>query len=351
MHCGSCGRTVGDADPPARSGSAAAAQVRGRSLDGAGGHRVDHQIVRAVLAGRLARCLSAAFSVGVDSPGDARAPPRTDRALARTRCAAAAVCLARRRVRGRARRSRVRSVGPAVMRLESGAAHAPPAGFAASDDGFVASQLGDGGEDGAPVAVEERDDGPPRGTGTWGSECRSVVRASWPKACRQAAVGVASPRAARLLVPAARAVSARRLRWAGNSTLRWQSRRRRRRGEAPRVVGRRRGHDEVKSDPGGRRGRPAVDVMRYGAPGGDIDVRRVDLDDGQVVGGRPRLRAGGFRGSTAARQVAGRLAVSRGALGNVTSAGRGRRRRRGAGRPAGRRGERLCQPCGVRAPR
>ena len=43
---------------------------------------------------------------------------------------------------------------------ESGVAHAPPAGFAAGDDGFVASQLGDGGEDGAPVAVEERDDAP-----------------------------------------------------------------------------------------------------------------------------------------------------------------------------------------------
>ena len=35
---------------------AGAAQVRGRSFDGAGGHRVDHQIVRAVLASRLARC-------------------------------------------------------------------------------------------------------------------------------------------------------------------------------------------------------------------------------------------------------------------------------------------------------
>ena len=35
---------------------AGAAPVRGRSLDGGGGHRVDHQIGRAVLARRLARC-------------------------------------------------------------------------------------------------------------------------------------------------------------------------------------------------------------------------------------------------------------------------------------------------------
>ena len=44
--------------------------------------------------------------------------------------------------------------------LEPGVAYAPPAGFAAADDGFVAFQLGDGGEDGAPVAVEQRDDAP-----------------------------------------------------------------------------------------------------------------------------------------------------------------------------------------------
>ena len=35
---------------------AGAAEVRGRSFHGAGGHRVDHQIVRAVLASRFVRC-------------------------------------------------------------------------------------------------------------------------------------------------------------------------------------------------------------------------------------------------------------------------------------------------------
>ena len=39
--------------PPAGAG---AARVRGRTLDGAGGHRVDHQLVRAILASRLACC-------------------------------------------------------------------------------------------------------------------------------------------------------------------------------------------------------------------------------------------------------------------------------------------------------
>ena len=50
-----------------------------------------------------------------------------------------------------------------------------------------------------------------------------------------------------------------------------------------RVVGRRRDHDEPERGPGGRRGRPAVDVMRQREPGGDVDVRRVDLDGWQVV--------------------------------------------------------------------
>ena len=54
-----------------------------------------------------------------------------------------------------------RSAGGAGLdELEPGVAHAPPAGLAAGDDGFAAPQLGDGGEDGAPVAVEERDDAP-----------------------------------------------------------------------------------------------------------------------------------------------------------------------------------------------
>ena len=44
-------------------------------------------------------------------------------------------------------------------------------------------------------------------------------------------------------------------------------------------------HDEPERGAGGRRGRPAVDVMRHGEPGGDVDVRRVDLDGVQVVEG------------------------------------------------------------------
>ena len=50
--------------------------------------------------------------------------------------------------------------GAGLDELESGVAHAPSAGLAARDDGFVAPQLGHGAEDGAPVAVEERDDAP-----------------------------------------------------------------------------------------------------------------------------------------------------------------------------------------------
>ena len=46
-------------------------------------------------------------------------------------------------------------VGACVDELESGVAHAPSAGLAGGDDGFLAPQLGDGAEDGAPVAVEE----------------------------------------------------------------------------------------------------------------------------------------------------------------------------------------------------
>ena len=50
--------------------------------------------------------------------------------------------------------------GTCLDELEPGVEHAPPAGLAGGDDGFVAPQLGDGAEDGAPVAVEERDDAP-----------------------------------------------------------------------------------------------------------------------------------------------------------------------------------------------
>ena len=58
------GGWVARAFPPA-----GAAQIRGRSLGGGGGRRVDHQIAGAVLASRFARCRGpAAFPVGVDSP-------------------------------------------------------------------------------------------------------------------------------------------------------------------------------------------------------------------------------------------------------------------------------------------
>ena len=50
--------------------------------------------------------------------------------------------------------------GACLDELESGVLHAPSAGLVGGDDGFVAPQLGDGAEDGAPVAVGERDDAP-----------------------------------------------------------------------------------------------------------------------------------------------------------------------------------------------
>ena len=50
--------------------------------------------------------------------------------------------------------------GAGLDELKSGVAHAPSAGLAGGDDRFVAPQLGDGAEDGAPVAVDEGDDAP-----------------------------------------------------------------------------------------------------------------------------------------------------------------------------------------------
>ena len=82
-----------------------------------------------------------------------------------------------------------------------------------------------------------------------------------------------------MLAPAAGAVSARRLRWpvldvevahlglVVEVVVRHV-----------RVAGRRRDHDEPERGPGGRWGRPAVDVMRQCEPRGDVDVRRVDVD-------------------------------------------------------------------------
>ena len=50
--CRQPGWAGGAKEPPARG----AARVHGRTLDGDGGHRVDHQLVRAILASRLACC-------------------------------------------------------------------------------------------------------------------------------------------------------------------------------------------------------------------------------------------------------------------------------------------------------
>ena len=61
---------------------------------------------------------------------------------------------------------------------ETGVAYAPPAGLAAGDDGCVEPELGDGAEDGAPVAVEGCDDAPARNssTGKRGSiSCLAIV--------------------------------------------------------------------------------------------------------------------------------------------------------------------------------
>ena len=54
--------------------------------------------------------------------------------------------------------------GAGLDELESALAHAPPAGLAAGHDGFLEPQLGDGAEDGLPVAIEEPDDALPRET-------------------------------------------------------------------------------------------------------------------------------------------------------------------------------------------
>ena len=115
-----------------------------------------------------------------------------------------------------------------------------------------------------------------------------------------------------------------------------------------RVVGRRRDHGEPERGAGGRRSRPSVDVMRHGEPGGDVDVRRVDLDGGQVVeGDRGFARAGlGIEDDS----VGGcRVGCLLGPARNLTSAGRDRRRPQESERPAGRRRERRFRPRGVRA--
>ena len=115
-----------------------------------------------------------------------------------------------------------------------------------------------------------------------------------------------------------------------------------------RVVGRRRDHGEPERGAGGRRSRPAVDVMRQGEPCGDVDAGRVDLDGGQVVeGDRGFARAGlGLEDDS----VGGcRVGCLLGPARNLTSAGRDRRRPQESGRPSGRRRELRSRPRGVRA--
>ena len=115
-----------------------------------------------------------------------------------------------------------------------------------------------------------------------------------------------------------------------------------------RVVGRRRDHGEPERGAGGRRGRPAVDVMRHGEPGRDVDVRCVDLDGGQVVEGDRGFARAGL--GIADDSVGGcRVGCLLGCARNLTSADRDRRRPQKAGRPAGRRRERRFRPRGVRA--
>ena len=146
-----------------------------------------------------------------------------------------------------------------------------------------APQLGDGGEDGAPVAVEERDDAPhgellPGEAVSIGCSGR-LPRFAWRRgACsgrdgRSVRGGCGGPVLDVEVVYLGLVVEV---------VVRHV-----------RVVGRRRDHEEPERGPGRRRGRPAVDVLGQGEPGGGVDVRGVDPDGGQVVeGGRGFTRAG-----------------------------------------------------------
>lgn len=73
-------------------------------------------------------------------------------------------------------------VGAGVDEAGPDVAHAASAGLGAGDDDFVARQLRVGVEDGARMAVEERDDAPHRERRGGGSGCRAGVRTSWSKA-------------------------------------------------------------------------------------------------------------------------------------------------------------------------
>ena len=114
--------------------------------------------------------------------------------------------------------------GAGLDEPEPGVAHAPSAGLAAGDDGFVAPQLGDGGEDGAPVAVEER-----------GDACSGHNGRLVHGGCGGPVLDVEGAHPGLVVEVVVRQV---------------------------RVVGRRCDYDEPERGPGGRRGRPAVDAMR-----------------------------------------------------------------------------------------
>ena len=107
--------------------------------------------------------------------------------------------------------------GAGLDELESGVAHAPSAGLAAGDDGFVVPQLGDGAGDGAPVAVEERDDAPHRCPGKRvSSGCSGIVV---EKRVQAAVDAVRS--AAGLLAPAATGGQCTVIAVGQYSTLKW----------------------------------------------------------------------------------------------------------------------------------
>ena len=111
--CRQQGWAGGPKEPSASGGGADPQAV----VDGAGGHRVDHQIARAVL--QVDSCVGVLSQSGVDGTtglGTGGAPPSTASGCAGRCCSASpcSQCAARpsatgRRVRGRARRSRVRS--------------------------------------------------------------------------------------------------------------------------------------------------------------------------------------------------------------------------------------------------
>ena len=128
---------------------------------------------------------------------------------------------------------------------------------------------------------EERDDAP-TGSCCPGSGCR--CSGSWWKAYRRTAVN-----AARLVGVAASSGRTWRSVHGGCGApvprRRGGTSRPRRRGRGEARSGRGCDNDEPERDPGERRGWPAANVMRRCEPGGDVDVRGVDLGGRQLVDG------------------------------------------------------------------